>query len=115
MCDNFISRLKPYEQIMVVTKEDFYSAVASSIRFPPDEVSGATLLWNDLKLFGGEYVDVFSDVERRLGVRIETSVQIFDYIPADADVGWFTRLKTKRSLPDMTLKELFAHFRFIEL
>lgn len=100
---------------MLVTKKDFYSAVASSTGFPQDEVSGETLLWSDLKLFGGEYVDVFSDVERRLGVRIETVIQIFDYIPTDSEVGWFTRLKAKRSIPDMKLRELFTHFKFGEV
>ena len=100
---------------MLVTEDDFYSAVASCTGFQVEQDSGETLLWNDLKLFGGEYVDVFAEVERLLGVRIETMLKIFDYIPTDSEVGWFTRLRSKRSIPDIKLRELFAHFEFSKI
>ena len=99
----------------LVEEKEFYRAVALCLGFRPEEVSGEALIWEELKLFGGEYVDVLSDVANRLSVKIETAIRIFDYIPEDSEVGLFRKLKSNRSIPDIKLRELYAHFTFSKL
>lgn len=88
--------------------EEFLDAVAARTGFPRDEVTAQTRIWTDLKLFGGEYVDVMMSVQKLLGVRLETSIDVFQFIPRDREVGWFQSLRTKREIPDLTLGELFS-------
>ena len=89
--------------------EHFLSAVAERTGKARNEIGPDTKLWADLELWGSEYVWTMMEVQKILGYRLNTDLEIFEYIPDESERGWFGKLRIKRDIPDITLRNLYEN------
>ena len=77
-----------------------------------EAVTAETRLWKDLSIAGDDWDVLIFNALEELGLEATSEINIYNYIPAEGEIGLFGRLVANRPIPDIRVRELFAFIEF---